>query len=146
MEKKVDSNTLKALAGALLALFVSIGLFVAANAAVPFRQFEPGDGPAPAGPPDSFRDVFLGQTLLSLAMLALSCCLFFIYLRDYLQLKSRFTMGLMLMVFSFMLFAAAANPLIHVFFGVYGRSGPFQVVPYLFATISLAILVWVSSK
>ena len=90
--------------------------------------------------------VFLAQIVLSLMMLVMSFYLLFIYLKDYLQLKSKFTMGLIVAVFSFMLFAFAANPLLHMFLGVYGGQGLFPLIPYLFATLSLAILVWVSSK
>jgi len=146
MEKTKQNNlTLKAIGGAVLALLVSVGLLLAANLAMPFKQLEPGTE-APQPPPQVFPDVFLLHAVLSFVMLALSFYLFFIYLKDYLQLKSRFTLGLLLAIFSFMLFAAAANPLLHLFFGVYGRGGIFQLVPYFFATISLAILVWVSSK
>jgi|WetSurMetagenome_2_1015567.scaffolds.fasta_scaffold76316_4 hypothetical protein len=147
MEKRKENNlTLKAFCGAVLAILISVGFLLAANAAMPFRQFEPGNIPPREAPPDMFQNVFLLHTVLSLAMLILSFYLFFIYLKDYLQLKSGFTFGLLLAVFSFMLFAVAANPFLHVFFGVYGRDGIFQSVPYLFATISLGILVWVSSK
>jgi hypothetical protein len=147
MEKRKENNlTLKAFCGAVLAILISVGFLLAANAAMPFRQFEPGEAPSHEAPPDVFQHVFLLHAFLSVAMLFLSFYLFFIYLKDYLQLKSGFTLGLLLAVFSFMLFAVAANPLLHVFFGVYGRDGLFQSVPYLFATISLGILVYVSSK
>jgi hypothetical protein len=147
MEKSKENNlTLKAFFGAVLALLISAGFLIAANAALQFRQFEPGDLPPRSAPPNMFQAVFLTHTVLSVAMLILSFYLFFIYLKDYLQLKSGFTLGLLLAVFSFMLLAVAANPFLHVLFGVYGRDGLFQSVPYLFATISLGILVWVSSK
>jgi len=147
MEKrKGDNLTLKAFCGAVLAILISVGLLLAANAAMPFRQFEPNDAPPREAPPDMFQNVFLLHSILSIVMLILSFYLFFIYLKDYLQLKSGFTFGLLLAIFSFMLFAVATNPFLHVFFGVYGRNGLFQSVPYLFATISLGILVWVSSK
>ena len=145
MEKTKNDLTLKAIGGAFLALIISLGMLLAANVAVPFKQLEPRGEP-PAAPPGGMPEVFLIHACLSFAMLALSFYLFFIYLKDYLQLKSRFTIGLLLAVFSFMLFAIAANPLLHVFFGVYGRDGIFQLVPYFFASLSLAILVWVSSK
>lgn len=147
MEKRKENNlTLKALCGAVLALIIALGILLAANAAMPFRQFEPGGVPPREAPPDVFRGVFLASAVLSTLMLVLSFYLFFIYLKDYLQLKSGFTIGLMIAIFSFMLFAVTANPFLHVFLGVYGRNGLFQSVLYLFATISLAVLVYVSSK
>ena len=45
-----------------------------------------------------------------------------------------------------MLFAISANPLLHMLFGVFGRPGLFSIIPPLFATVSLAILAWVSSR
>ncbi|MBN1169642.1 hypothetical protein JXA56_01325 [Candidatus Micrarchaeota archaeon] len=144
-EKKENNLTFKSIGGAVLALLLSLTLMLVANAALPFRHFGPGtESPGPFQ--DAFANLFLIHAVLSFAMLAMSFYLFFIYLKDYLQLKSRFTVGLLLAVFSFMLFAVAANPFLHVFFGVYGRSGIFQLIPYFFASVSLAILLWVSSK
>ncbi len=91
-------------------------------------------------------NIFLIQLGLSTIMVLLSLYLLFTYIKDYLQLRTKFTIGLIVSIFSFMLFAISANPILHVFLGVYGGRGIFSVVPYLFATISLAVLVWVSSK
>jgi hypothetical protein len=150
MENQKNDMTLKALGGTMLAVLLSVVLLMAANLAMPFRQLEPGTGPSGEPPVDLHegppQEVFLIHAALSFAMLLLSLYLFFIYLKDYLLLKSSFTLGLMLAIFSFMLFAVTANPLLHMFFGVYGRGGIFPLIPYLFATTSLAILVYVSSK
>jgi hypothetical protein len=141
MEKRNDF-TLKAMAGAILALLLAVGVFLAVDAAFPVRQWGP---PNPPGQ-DLMQNVFLLQMGLSTAMILLSLYLLFTYLKDYLQLKSGFTLGIIFAVFSLMLFAISANPALHIFLGVYGGRGLFTLVPYLFATISLAVLVWVSSK
>lgn len=141
MEKRKNDYTVEALGGTLLALLLAAAIFVLADLLFPFRQLGPR-----AEAPDIMPYIFLGQIVLSLLMLMLSFYLLFIYLKDYLQLKSRFTLGLLVALFSFMLFAIAANPMLHMFLGVYGGRGLFPLIPYLFATISLAILVWVSSK
>ena len=133
--------TLKAIMGTILALLLSVGIFLAANMVLDFKRL----GPRPETM-EFMQDILMVHALLSFTMLVLSLYLVFIYLRDYLQLKSPFTLGLLIAVFSFMLFAIAANPLLHIFFDVYGGKGVFSIVPYLFATISLAILVWISSK
>ncbi|MFH1393857.1 MAG: hypothetical protein ABII71_05015 [Candidatus Micrarchaeota archaeon] len=142
MEKgKKDDFTLKAIVGTALALLLSVGIFLVANLLMPFRQLGPGPEFG-----DAMLQIFIAHTALSFFMLALSVFLLFTYMRDYLMLRSRFTLGLLLAIFSFMLFAVAANPLLHKFLGIYGSGGLFTLVPYFFASISLAILVWVSSK
>jgi len=136
-----DKYTAKALFGALLALALGICIFLLANAVAPFREFGPR-----AEADDIMPYVFTAQAVLSLVMLQLSLLLLFIYLRDYMHLKSRFTLGLILAIFSFLLFSIAANPLLHMLLGVFGGRGLFPLIPYLFATVSLAILGWLSSK
>lgn len=163
MEKLENRNnyTAMAAAGTILVLIFAVGMFLVINHLMPFKQMEPPSTFENNSPPtfprargsgnatfesDSIRTIFLVHTLLSAAMLLLSIYLLFIYLRDYLQLKSKFTLGLVFAVFSFMLFAITANPLLMVFLGVYGGRGPFTIIPYVFATIALGILVYVSSK
>ena len=90
--------------------------------------------------------MFLAMNAVSMLMLALSIYLTFVYLKDYLELRSGFTFGILMAVVSFMLFAITSTPLLHWFMGIYGRPGMFSMVPYIFATISLAILAWLSSK
>jgi hypothetical protein len=139
--KKENNLTFKALAGTLLALLIALGSFILVDASFPVRHWEPHYRAA-----ELMQNIFFVHAAISTLMLLFSLYLLFIYFRDYLQLKSRFTLGLLIAVFSFMLFAITANPLLHLFFGVYGNRGIFMLIPYVFATISLALLVWVSSK
>lgn len=113
----------------------SILMIVATNLLFPFWR-----GPI------SDMLMFLAMNAVSMLMLALSVFLTFVYLRDYLELRSGFTFGILMAVISFMLFAITSTPLLHWFMGIYGRTGMFSMVPYVFATISLAILAWLSSK
>lgn len=140
MEKR--NETVKALGGTLLALLIAVGILFVADAVFSFRNLADTREEAAM----VMGQIFVIHTTLSFAMLLLSFYLSFIYLKDYFQLKSKFTLGLLAAVFSFMMFALTANPLIHVILGVYGGKGIFSLIPYLFATISLGILVWVSSK
>ncbi len=139
MEK--NNFTFKAVAGTILALLLAVGMFVVVDATLPFKKWGPRSETA-----ELMQNLFLVHIALSSAMILLSLYLMFIYLKDYLQLKSKFTLGLLIAVFSFMLFAISTNPALHVFLGVYGSRGLFTLIPYLFATIALAVLVWVSSK
>lgn len=138
---KENDFTLKAAAWTLLAFLSALGMLLIADALMPFRQLGPRTEAA-----DIMPYMFMAQAFLSLAMVLLSLYLMFTYAKDYLQLRSGFTLGLLLAIFSLMLFAVTANPLLHVFLGVYGGRGAFNLIPYFFATLSLAIMVWVSSK
>jgi len=141
MRKKENNVELKAIGGTLLAVFLSIAIFVVVDFVLPFRHL---------GSRGEFielaNNIFLIHTSISFLMIILSVYLLFTYLKDYLELKSKFTVGILLAVFSFMLFAIAANPMLHMFLGVYGGKGLFQLIPYIFATIALGMLVWVSSR
>ncbi len=141
MRKKEDNVKWKAMGGTILAVFLSIAIFVVVDLVVPFRQLG-----SRRELMELANNIFLVHTTISFLMIALSVYLLFTYLKDYLELKSKFTIGIMLAIFSFMLFAIAANPILHMFLGVYGGKGLFQLIPYVFATIALAILVWVSSR
>jgi len=146
---------LKAGIGTLLIVLFSVGILLAANMMFAFRdiderigprdQCQPRPAPGEVAPrsPDLF---FMIGAVASTLMLLLSVYLVYTYLKDYMELKSAFTLGVLSAVVAFMLFALTANPMLHSFFGVYGRFGVMQIIPYVFATVSLAILAWVSSK
>ena len=85
-----------------------------------------------------------GMTLL---ILGFSTFLIFTYLRDYFELKCKFTAGLLLAILSFMMFAITSNPIMHTAMGFKGPiSGILSLLPLFFATLALAIMAWVSSK
>jgi len=132
--KKRD-YTGNAILGTLGIIAISVFLLEFANIVLPFNRY-------------FFANaiIFTGINLLSISMFFLSTYLIFIYLRDYLELKSSFTLGVIFALIAFMLFSITSTPLIHDFLGVYGRPGPFSFVPYIFATIALIILTWLSSK
>jgi len=62
---------------------------------------------------------------ISTVMFFISIYLVFIYMKDYLQLRSRFTLEILLAVISFMLFAISSNPLLHMMLGIFGKQGIF---------------------
>lgn len=134
-KKNVDYALFSAI-GTVAIVSVSVIVLLMANMASFFHRGEPPD----------MSLLFTMGSLLSLAMFLLSIYLIFIYLKDYLELRSKFTFGILLMMVALMLFALTSMPLIHNLFGVFGKPGMFSVIPYLFATISLAILAWLSSK
>lgn len=90
--------------------------------------------------------LFLIRLLLSLVTLGLCTYLIFIYLQDYLQLRSGFTLALLLCVISFMLYALTSNPIMHSACGAVTHSDVFSTIPMIFGAIAMGILAWVSSK
>lgn len=139
--KKQNNVVVKAAVGTLILVFLSIAIFIIADLALPFKD---------VGSRGGFKELMIHNMLLttgiSLLMLILSTYLTYIYLKDYLELKSKFTLGILFAIISFMLFAITSNPLFHLVFGIYGKEGIFRLIPLVFATISLAILTWISSK
>ena len=135
-ETKKSNEALIAAAGTIAIVFGSLLALLVVDLLFPFRREEFPDMAA----------VFTIGSTLSIAMFLLSTYLTFVYLKDYLELKSKFTLGLLLMMVAFMLFSLTSMPLMHNLFGVFGRPSLFSIVPYLLATVSLAILAWLSSK
>jgi hypothetical protein len=132
-EKKVN-YTVEAMLGTIAIAVISVALIFIANLFFPFRRL----------PLDDALFFMMGN-FFSLATFLLSLYLIFVYLRDYLELRSKFTLGVLIMVVSLMMFALTSDPIIHMLLEVYGMRAIFPMVPYLFATISLAILAWISS-
>lgn len=139
--KKGNNVAEKAAAGTLIIVVLSIVILFMADKVVSFKDVNTRY---------EFKELvdnyMMFGNIITLSMLLLSVYLIFIYLKDYLELKSSFTLGVLLAVISFMLFAVTSNPMFHQFLGIYGKTGVFMLVPYIFATISLAILAWISSK
>lgn len=147
MEKKAKGKNgknnygFKAAAGTVLILALCIGIFFVADALSPLRNLDTKQ---------EFKDaktnisVLLGT--LSTLMLIVCAYLLFIYLKDYLELRSGFTLGILAAVVSLMLFAITMNPFFHLLFGMSKDPGVFTLIPYFFATAALFILAWVSSR
>jgi len=140
-EKKQSNTAIKAVAGTLIILVLVMVLFFIGDVLFSFKDVDSRG---------EFKTLLLNYAIvymvLSFAMLFLSVYLTYIYLKDYLELKSKFTLGILLAVVSFMIFAISSNPLLHQLIGIYGKTATFTLIPPLFATISLAILAWISSK
>lgn len=135
-EKKANGFSGKALVwtGAIAAAaLLSLVLF---DALMPFRR-----GPMGA---DTINLLLVGS--LSFLIIAFSAMLIYTYVKDYLELKSGFTLALLLAIVAFLMLGISSNPLVHMFFGAYGRPGFFSFLPYLFAAIALGILAWISNR
>ncbi|MFH1106487.1 MAG: hypothetical protein V1787_01180 [Candidatus Micrarchaeota archaeon] len=94
------------------------------------------------------RDYFTFQLLLSSVNIALILYLFYIYAKDYLELRSNFTVGLMLSLASMLLYALTSSPFVHAWFGGPMGMGPglFNLIPMAFSTLALVVLAKISAE
>lgn len=125
----------KALVGTLAILAIAMLIFMMFDSIMPFRRSQ-------------MLDLMLGMAALSTLTIIFSVVLIYTYLKDYLELKSSFTLALLLAIISFLMFGISSNPFVHLFFGVPGRpaGGLFAIAPLFFAALALGILAWVSNK
>lgn len=135
-KKNGNGFSSKALIGTVLIVAGALGSFMLFDSLVPFRR----------GMPDMMQDVFMLLGSLSFLIIAFSVVLIYTYLKDYLELRSSFTLALLLAIVSFLMLGISSNPMVQSFFGAYGRPGFFMIMPYLFAALSLGILAWISNR
>jgi hypothetical protein len=87
------------------------------------------------------------KTMLSTINATLLVLLLITYVNIYKKLKSEFTLGLILFSLTLLLYAISANPLLQQFFGYWAFGlGPFAMLPDLFTTFALAVLLYLTMK
>jgi hypothetical protein len=96
------------------------------------------------------KDITLYRTLAAVVAtvnLVIAAVLILLYVEVYRDVKSDFTVGLIMVMFSFLLYALFSNPLIHSIFGfrAFGL-GPFALIPNVFAMIAMSTLLYLSLK
>jgi hypothetical protein len=141
--------TLGLVALALIIILVS-SLFV--PNVVRVRGLPPDAGPAPPGPePEGVLDKvidtgFALRIALSVVNILVILYLLYVHMKDYLTLHSKFTLGLVIFLFSFLLYALSSLPILHVFFGHFGMAGVFSFIPMLFSAIGLLVFAKLSNE
>jgi hypothetical protein len=107
----------------------------------------PANPPAPAPPEggDQLAQLVTIKTIVSFVNMALIVTLLALYYRIYSEIRSQFTLGLILLIFVLLMYAVTSNPLVHILFGYYPFGlGPFTVIPDLFTTFALLVLLYLS--
>ena len=112
----------------------------------------PWDRPRPF-PPNipsfvgDFEFYYTAKTVFSSVNIILVVSLIVTYISLYRKNRSNFVLGLILFAIVLLFYALSSNPLIMYLFGfrAFGL-GPFAVLPDLFTTISLAILLYLTFK
>ena len=84
--------------------------------------------------------------VLSIFNVILVIYLLYIHIKDYLRLKSTFTLGLVAFLASFLMYAVATVPTLHLMLGPYGRAAMISFVPMLFSAIGLLIFARLSNE
>lgn len=113
--------------------------------------FEPRRPPQfPESIPDfrgDFEFYYTAKTVISSINIVLVSALLAIYVTLYKKNKSDFVFGLILFALVLLFYALVSNPIVIYIFGfrAFGL-GPFAVLPDIFATISLAIMLYLTSK
>jgi len=87
------------------------------------------------------------KTAVTSINITISLLLIGLYFNIYRKIKSDFTLGLIIVMFSMLVYAVTSNPLFHAAFGygIFGL-GPFIMIPDLFATVALSTLLYLSLK
>ena len=132
----------------LLGLIVAITFVVILGVILSPLLLRPPSGVPEPRPPDGNDLLALlttVKTIVSMVNIVLILTLLGLYYRIYLEMKSRFTLGLVLLILVLLLYAITSNPLIHILFGYYPLGlGPFTVMPDIFAAIALFVLLYLT--
>ena len=94
-----------------------------------------------------YRGYIVVKSAINMINLTISVILIFLYVNIFRKIKSDFTLGLIIVMFAFLIYAITANPLFYSIFGYWGFGmGPFQMIPDIFTTIALGVLLYLSLK
>ena len=72
--------------------------------------------------------------------------LLYVYVKDYIVLKTNFTLGIVAVLFSFLLYALTSSPLLRAVLGPYGIASGISFLPMFFSAIGLLIFAKVGSE
>lgn len=90
---------------------------------------------------------YTAKTVLSTINATLLVFLLVTYVDIYKNLKSEFTVGLIIFSMILLLYALVSNPLMQSIFGFRGIGlGPFAMLPDLFTCLALAVLLYLTLK
>lgn len=138
-EKKNEKNSLMLTAGIIIATFIIVyGL--SSLFSVFFHQ-----------PMRMIRflvdDILLFKAAASIATTSLLVYVLYNYVSIYREIKSDFSLGLIVVVVALLAYSITANPFFVVLFGFRGSGlGPFTLIPDLFNLFAAVTLTYLSSK
>jgi len=96
---------------------------------------------------ESFEFYITMKSAVTLINIVISLILIIMYIKIYREIKSDFTLGLIVAMFAMLLYALTSNPFTQYLFTYRGfGQGPFILLPDVFATVALAVLLYLSLK
>lgn len=127
----------------VIAIVVGIMGLILASLMLP----PPETAPPPIPQPDRvLMDIYLKvKTMISLVNIVFILALMLTYRGIYRQVKSQFTLGLIVVMMVLLLYALTSNPIVQILFGYHAQGlGPFAMVPDIFTTFALGLLLYIS--
>jgi hypothetical protein len=154
---KLEMNrNLKIAAVLIVLVVVGLASYLWATANFPTPPFEPRRLPFErfSRDMDWFRSTvadielyYTLKTVISSINATLLVFLLITYLDIYKTLQSEFTLGLIIFSMILLLYALASNPLMQSIFGFQAIGlGPFAMLPDLFTSLALAVLLYLTMK
>jgi hypothetical protein len=124
----------------------ALGVLALSSLLVPQLEHGFRGPPNPQAFPSDIGNYVVVRFALSAINLLLVVYLLFIHVRDYIRLKSSFTLGLVVFLFSFLLYALSTFPLVHMLLGPGGREAFLSFVPMVFTTLGLLVFAKMSNQ
>jgi|GEM_PF-1733357 len=159
--KGAKSEKKSANGSSMRAMLYTAGLVVAALAIIVASSWLiPSFGPGTRGgmmgggfgalPPEDIGNAIENLSALrfvfSLFNVIIVIYLLYIHIKDYLRLKSTFTLGLIAFLASFLMYAISTVPAMHLLLGANGRAAMISFVPMMFSAIGLLIFAKLSNE
>jgi hypothetical protein len=96
---------------------------------------------------ENFELYIIIKSAITLINIIIALILIAKYTRIYQEVKSDFTMGLIVVMFALLIYAVTSNPFIQSLFEyrAFGL-GPFLLIPDIFTAIALSVLLYLSLK
>jgi phosphate/sulfate permease len=97
---------------------------------------------------DTREQTIMLNSSITFINMAFSIILIGLYVNLYRKVKSEFTIGLIIVMIALFVYAITSNPFFHLIFGyrILTGIGPFVIIPHLFTTLAMAVLLYLSLK
>lgn len=87
------------------------------------------------------------KSAVTLINIVIAVILIGMYVKIYREVKSDFTIGLIVVMFALLVYAISSNPFVQYLFTFRGFGlGPFLSIPDMFTTVALSVLLYLSLK
>ena len=152
-KKAANGSSVRAMLYTAGLVVAALAIIVASSWLIP--SFGPGGRGGMGGgygalPPEdignAIENLFALRFVFSLFNVIIVIYLLYIHIKDYLRLKSTFTLGLIAFLASFLMYAISTVPLMHELLGPYGRAAMISFVPMMFSAIGLLIFAKLSNE